>query len=986
MNNDSLLSAMRHASRFMLTVSCLMIISYCFVFYSPLAHAMVEASKRTKPGTEALLLTQLTENNKYLAQAISALNKELNKKKPSQKNLDHIQTYIAKKHDNLSERQTQVEKILSKQLAQLKDKHTDKKLLAAIQKKTSNINNEYQLLLDDLTQLRNFKSAKELIAKKEFVANLDNKLTHINRQAPTHRYDNNNLPFGPNSNQKIEAVLIQEALEVKLNTGQPRLKTPSMMSSVDLDLPGDDDLAANVDAQLSDAIKKKALELGSNPLTIYNWVYNNIRYLPSHGSMQGADYTLLSGQGNAIDSASLLVALLRASATPARYVYGSVSLSLEQLQNWVGGVDNWEAAANLLGQGGVPVTEILNGNGKIQNVAIEHAWVEAWIDDKWLSIDPSFKQYEYTQRMQLEQTVPFDAASLQDLLINGSESNQAEGWVRGIDQDAISNQLTKYQTKLKEFMSINHPSATLDKVLGSQKIIQTKADTLPVALPYIVIHAEQSVSTLPDSLRLKYKFNLLDTWGSNLISYQATGPEVVGKRHALSYKPATDADQQRLLDYLPDEINSAADLPGSLPVNLINLTPQWVVEGQTINSASRVGLGTELKVQQGFYLPGRGWEMGLTSPTNAGAYQAVGIDLQGIAPKQLQALQTELEQTKEKLEAENMDGVSGHDLTGNILQTGMLSYFAMTYAQDKLAAQMADSVTYRQPSYGTFGIAGSISYWFGFPRNIAFTGVVMDIDNLAFSSEVKNNCHGDWLALNKASGLRASAYEHIIPEMMFNTDPTNPVEGISAVKALSVAAQQNQKIYTLNLDKIEELANINIDSAAKNEIRNALYQGKTVTVHEKPITHFGWMGSGYIVTDNDTGAGAYKISGGSNGGFLNDETLGNMLYWLGLLSYTAGWVSTIVLIAFGGGGLVAFFALASIVLAVSNVFLDIYINRADLNEAGAAGTGFASILYLSSGKLINALPPKLRLVATIFVDVIDRINNTLFYIAAGNEK
>jgi hypothetical protein len=119
---------------------------------------------------------------------------------------------------------------------------------------------------------------------------------------------------------------------------------------------------------------------------------------------------------------------------------------------------------------------------------------------------------------------------------------------------------------------------------------------------------------------------------------------------------------------------------------------------------------------------------------------------------------------------------------------------------------------------------------------------------------------------------------------------------------------------------------------------------------------------------------------------LNDETLGNMLYWLGLLSYTAGWVSTIVLIAFGGGGLVAFFALASIVLAVSNVFLDIYINRADLNEAGAAGTGFASILYLSSGKLINALPPKLRLVATIFVDVIDRINNTLFYIAAGNEK
>ena len=150
----------------------------------------------------------------------------------------------------------------------------------------------------------------------------------------------------------------------------------------------------------------------------------------------------------------------------------------------------------------------------------------------------------------------------------------------------------------------------------------------------------------------------------------------------------------------------------------------------------------------------------------------------------------------------------------------------------------------------------------------------MDIDNLAFSSEVKNNCHGDWVELNKASSMRASAYEHIIPEMMFNTDPDNSIEGVSAVKALAVAAQQNQKIYTLDLTKIDQLSNISIDSEAKNEIRNALYQGKTVTLHEKPITHFGWTGSGYIVTDNDTGAGAYKISGGSNGGFLSDDNAG----------------------------------------------------------------------------------------------------------------
>jgi hypothetical protein len=37
-------------------------------------------------------------------------------------------------------------------------------------------------------------------------------------------------------------------------------------------------------------------------------------------------------------------------------------------------------------------------------------------------------------------------------------------------------------------------------------------------------------------------------------------------------------------------------------------------------------------------------------------------------------------------------------------------------------------------------------------------------------------------------------------------------------------------------------------------------------VHERPITVNGWQGSGYSIIDADYGVGAYKISGGSNGG------------------------------------------------------------------------------------------------------------------------
>jgi transglutaminase-like putative cysteine protease len=58
-------------------------------------------------------------------------------------------------------------------------------------------------------------------------------------------------------------------------------------------------------------------------------------------------------RGNAMDTASLTIALLRASNIPARYAYGTVEIPTEKVQNWVGGVNNANAAGNLLGQGGI---------------------------------------------------------------------------------------------------------------------------------------------------------------------------------------------------------------------------------------------------------------------------------------------------------------------------------------------------------------------------------------------------------------------------------------------------------------------------------------------------------------------------------------------------------------------------------------------------------------------------------------------------------
>jgi len=64
--------------------------------------------------------------------------------------------------------------------------------------------------------------------------------------------------------------------------------------------------------------------------------------------VQGAQDTLDKKRGNAVDTASLLIAMLRSAKIPARYVYGTVEMPIDKAMNWVGGAKTGEMA-----QGGV---------------------------------------------------------------------------------------------------------------------------------------------------------------------------------------------------------------------------------------------------------------------------------------------------------------------------------------------------------------------------------------------------------------------------------------------------------------------------------------------------------------------------------------------------------------------------------------------------------------------------------------------------------
>jgi hypothetical protein len=69
-------------------------------------------------------------------------------------------------------------------------------------------------------------------------------------------------------------------------------------------------------------------------------------------------------------------------------------------------------------------------------------------------------------------------------------------------------------------------------------------------------------------------------------------------------------------------------------------------------------------------------------------------------------------------------------------------------------------------------------------------------------------------------------------------------------------------------NQADVLPHIRQNPLTMNEIRASLAVGREVIVHADPITVPGWRGAGYIIFDPQTGAGAWKIGGGANGGYL----------------------------------------------------------------------------------------------------------------------
>jgi len=687
--------------------------------------------------------------------------------------------------------------------------------------------------------------------------------------------------------------------------------------------------------------------------------------MPSWGAMQDADLTLGSQRGNSMDIAGVTIALLRASGIPARYVHGTIEVPKDQFINWAGDFATIEAAQEFASVGGIPTTSVSSG-GQITKMRIEHVWVEAAIDyqpsrgaknraaDSWVQLDPSYKQYTYQQGLDAVAISGINPEQLAQDFTNSGTTNETEGWVSGFDAAILENAQSQAQTALEDHITNQMTEPTVGDVIGGKKTILQEYPVLPSALPNKVITTGARYGEIPDALRYQMRFAFgKDILGALIDPITYPLAQLNNHKITLSFTPATADDEAALQALLPEgEITDISQLPSSIPAYLINVIPELKLNGQTVKQGGTMKLGHDLDLTYQLKTPLE-TQAPYTYKVPAGSYLNVSVVSQNVSPGKFVALKTQLNDFKAILDSNDtaqINNLTRENLLGEIFYAVSLAYFAQYITLSNIAAISQRNSHNLSVGYGSFGYEPNVNYLFDVPMSIEAGGVAMNVRLGKFLGTHTNDAEQK-IQLNQQVGILSSALEHVVPEQMFTTDPSNPADAVSTVKALSKASEAGQRIYHITqANQSTVLPNIHHDEQTMTEITNALAVGKEIIIHTDAISVPGWSGAGYIILDSTTGNAGYKISGGGNGVYL----------------FALSFVLLLSLLFVGYGALIAPY-IALVLLAITTIALVVTLNYAGKNCEGVQYAAAAAVVTISSA--VTTLMGSLESILFISIDM-----------------
>lgn len=619
------------------------------------------------------------------------------------------------------------------------------------------------------------------------------------------------------------------------------------------------------ETHVTDAIRAKAAELQNNPILMFNWLRNNIYLVPSYGSIQGADMCLQTKQCNATDIASLTIAMFRAADWPARYEFLTAELDIDRFMENMGGFTDPQAAITFAATGGIPVRPVITG-GKITSVQFEHVYATAllpmgyyvgveslmrrgWSFPLWMPLDVSLKHYVTTPGIDISAAVPFDAQSFVNQIQSTATINETEGYVTNVNSASIQQTMQDYQTQVQNYIQQNYPNATVGDVFGKREIKQVNYPHLsPTGWTKPVTAPVQS-HILPNSMKYTVSFILQDADTlENSLSYTTSIPELAGKRVTISYAPATSTDEQ--------VINNYGGI-FNVPAYLVSVKPQIKIEGVVAVTGSSIGLGKDQAFNMQFVSPAYGTES-VSNIITAGAYYAVGINPSRISGDLLAQRKAKLEAVKDTICVNNP---GSDECGGELLYSTAMGYFFVLNGLEDTAAQSNDIIKMKDVSEAIVSSLVDVSKLFDIPLSIADAGIMIDVDRNIHVAHPRNGDSSKVKPYMMSAGQMSSAMEHGIFELMYQA------KGISTIQVLQIANSQGVPIYSITQNNISAvLPTLQVSSEVKADIQNAVGAGKTVVIPKSNISYYSWTGTGYIIQDTATGAGAYMISTSLAGG------------------------------------------------------------------------------------------------------------------------
>ena len=635
--------------------------------------------------------------------------------------------------------------------------------------------------------------------------------------------------------------------------------------------PATAELSSTDDATITPEITALANQLKGDPVQIYSYVRNQILFDPYYGSRKGSLLTLWERSGNDLDTASLLIALLRASNIPSRYVQGTVSVDAARLENWLGNASDLNAAQAILKSAGTPIQI-----GQDGLPAIQHTWVEMFdaTRSSWIALDASFKQLRYSRPIDISAAASFDP----NAYINQVRSSGLVGLndnlqsITGVprlpsssapnddrqDVDITQAAITNAAANLKGTITA---TSTNDAIFGGTFIVQQQITALPLVLPFSMVGSAPIMrfDEVPDGLRDKITIAISSKDDSSAgFSYQASYPSLANKRIVVSYEPATDFDAQIIQE------NGGTQL--TVDPLFVSLVPVLRVNGTEAARGGAVDMGSP-ETRTLTITDALGNIDAASNTVFAGGMFAVGLGYgraSGAAiaatAARLQAARSSVPTTSAGIPDVKDSSNISEPIIGETLHLMMQAWFNQADVYHELVARSRGVRWFRGPSAGVAGQEIVFDFFFGIPWGTKGGGFFFDIEHNVVHAVSLSGAQSDTTAFMETTGMFGSALEHATIELFGH-------RSVSTIRLLSLALQQGRTIYRIdNTNRDTILPKLNFYGAPINQITAALDQGEIVTVPGSEVQVGDWSGLGYIIVDPKTGGAGYYISGGLQSG------------------------------------------------------------------------------------------------------------------------